>query len=542
LTNRIKFSVEDVSLVDERNDSQFALVAIDAFASGLNRHEINVPEDVLLKTANSIYEKPIVWEYDKYLNDVGTHSPLEIPAGFITPDHPAEFRKLDDGRTMMRVFGKVWKKYCGKLLEFFQRDGDKPVSVEIEVIDLQENTTGPMQLMDYCYMAVTVLGSLVTPAVPSAQMSIMKFAEQEKEAYAEIYQKEFSSKYDEIDFSIPAGVKKNAKEGLDLHKQLNNGSAPALAMARFIGKNKTIPPERIRNMDKYFIRHSNDDLDDQTSNHWVCWQLYGGFAARKWARKLMDQIDEIDDRQMSYFSGSDDEENLREEENITYMEDEKDEKEKVEEAPEKEECALEDEKKEECAVEEEKKEEENPVEECAVDETKEEEKKESPEDEKKEEMAEEKPEEKEDMSALMSLFAGEEFEAIRGEFAAEKVDYAKVLNALFGMLEDKKKQFAVKEDELEGLRKFKKDIETERFNFAVEATLNEVSDVMPKNEIEMAREDAANYCLETVDIWRNATKAKAFTFAKDIKKNEDGITRYALTWNTNKETKQSIWD
>ena len=39
---------------------------------------------------------------------------------------------------MLSVDAYVWKYYCGQILEFFQRDGDKPISVEIEVFDYEE--------------------------------------------------------------------------------------------------------------------------------------------------------------------------------------------------------------------------------------------------------------------------------------------------------------------------------------------------------------------------------------------------------------------
>ena len=82
---------------------------------------------------SSIFRKPIVWAYDRNTNDIGSHDPAEVPCGFVPDDSNIQYKKLQDGRTMMSLTALVWKKYSGALLEFFKRDKDKkPVSVEID--------------------------------------------------------------------------------------------------------------------------------------------------------------------------------------------------------------------------------------------------------------------------------------------------------------------------------------------------------------------------------------------------------------------------
>jgi hypothetical protein len=146
LDKKISFAVENIALIDEKNESQFATISIDAFASGDNKHNLVVSEETLRKTAPSIYNKPLVWVYDERFDDIGSHDPYEIPCGFVPSNQEIQFKKLDDGRTMINVVGKIWKRYsgkpyrkyiarvfgvakyssCGKVFYMFQREVPRP--------------------------------------------------------------------------------------------------------------------------------------------------------------------------------------------------------------------------------------------------------------------------------------------------------------------------------------------------------------------------------------------------------------------------------
>jgi len=90
------------------------------------------------------------------------------------------------------------------------------------------------------------------------------------------------------------------------------------------------------------------------------------------------------------------------------------------------------------------------------------------------------------------------------------------------------------------LKEFKASIESKQFSAEVETLLSEVLDVMPKKEIDEAREDAKNFSLETIDAWKNKTKALAFSFTKTTKP-KDGITRIANPWKKEEKTQDSLW-
>jgi hypothetical protein len=71
------------------------------------------------------------------------------------------------------------------------------------------------------------------------------------------------------------------------------------------------------------------------------------------------------------------------------------------------------------------------------------------------------------------------------------------------------------------------ELEKQKFSIEVESQLQEVSDVLSKDEIEECRTDSVNFSMENVDGWKNKVKALGFTKTKG-KKVENKVLTYAL--------------
>ena len=220
--NKISFAIENVEMIDTNKNSNFAVLSLDFFASGPNLHDMYVSENTLMRTANTIKNCPIVWAYDDKLDDIYTHTPDEVPCGFVPETSTITSRLLEDGRTMLSVVAYVWKRYTGELLSFFKRDGGKkPVSVEMVVYNTRQLPNNKLELTDFRYEGITILGSFVTPAIPLAQASVISFAEIKNE-YMEDLENEFPTRY--IDMGTSKWTDKSAilkeKESIDMGKEI----------------------------------------------------------------------------------------------------------------------------------------------------------------------------------------------------------------------------------------------------------------------------------------------------------------------------------
>jgi hypothetical protein len=291
----INFDVESSEIINENSDSRFLIAKIQAFASSKNRHDMVCSEEVLQKTAPTIYDVPIIYNIEKYRNDFGSHTDPDksLITGFIAPNS-AKFERLPDGRLALMVFARISKRYSPKVVEILRRDnGNKKISVEMELTDSAVRDDGLTEMLDFTYLGACLLGESITEACEKSHLEVLSFAEENKKVIQE-YEKEFSNKYYDIDFTIPQSVRKNAQKSLEEHKK-NGGNATSvsLAMARFLAKNEKITPEKVRAMARFF--NSKVERDALTLG------FFGGSHGSKWVKEIFAKLEEADKKQLSYF-------------------------------------------------------------------------------------------------------------------------------------------------------------------------------------------------------------------------------------------------
>lgn len=291
----IFFDIESAELVDENPDSRFMTVKVQAFSSGRNLHNMICSEDTLKKTASTIYDAPIIYNIVKSKNDFGTHTSAEdsLICGFCVPN-TAEFVELEDGRVGLFVQARISKRYAPDVVDILKRrDGNSKVSVEMELVASHILDDGYEEMDDFIYFAVCLLGVQYQEASPLAHLKVLSFAE-ENAVYQKEYLMEFSNKYADIDFTIPKEVKASAKKSLDNYKEKGIGATSmSLAVGRFLVNNDSATPEKIRAISKFFNRKVQYDE--------ITIGFFGGKKGAIWSKEIMDKINEIDEKRLSYF-------------------------------------------------------------------------------------------------------------------------------------------------------------------------------------------------------------------------------------------------
>ena len=109
-----------------------------------------------------------------------------------------------------------------------------------------------------------------------------------------------SKHYEHINFAIPKKVQEAAKEGLQLHEQYHRGGTDVgTGEAQMLAKGGKVSPDEARHIAQYFPRHAaRDKLGqvDPPSNGYIAWLLWGGDEGREWSNKLVQQMNEADDK------------------------------------------------------------------------------------------------------------------------------------------------------------------------------------------------------------------------------------------------------
>lgn len=573
--NTLVFGVDSAEVIEDNPDSRFITCRIHAFSSGKNYHNLFCSEETLKKTASTIYNMPIVYNLINSGRDFGSHVDVDksLICGFAIPDTGVfETVVNDNGEEVLGFFvdAKIWRIYVPAVSEILEkRDGKVGISVEMWLYESHiREDNGVEEMDDFCYFGICLLGSSVKSAIENAELQVLSFS-QINEKYQEDYIKEFS-KYSSLDFSISQEIKNNANKGLDLYKKYGiGGNSVALTIARHLSKSDKAHPEKIKSVHKYLLYHQNDSKkkNPPTASH-INWMLYGGDESLEWSKDMVKKMKEIEDKPMSYFDSEGEIMNkkfLKKEELSV-----KDENEKELEVKEE---TMAEEKLPEAETTSEKETEEKmaeKTEEMAVEEKpesfekKEDEEKETPAEEKSEEVeeSEEKEEPKEekmsldanlDMAALLAMLAEEteDYKALVAKHeAGEEMDYAVLCGKMFAKMQKMQSEAdAAKEDkdvymsENAGLKEYKDKIEKQQFDYAVEKTLQEVSDVFSKDEIDAAREDVKAFSVENLPAWQNDIKGKAFSRIKDNPKKKENFTRMATvsSWlNRDNESSEDV--
>tara|TARA_Y100001963_G_scaffold151741_1_gene235167 strand:- start:1442 stop:4261 length:2820 start_codon:yes stop_codon:yes gene_type:complete len=124
--------------------------------------------------------------------------------------------------------------------------------------------------------------------------------ERAKKAYTDSYNNTtinlVKGKYDDMNFTIPSGAKKEARRGLDWVKEHGRGgTSVGRNSARYLLNNKTAGAEKVRHIAKYFPRHEVDKRAQgwrpgekgYPSNGRIAWALWGGETGKTWSAKLV---------------------------------------------------------------------------------------------------------------------------------------------------------------------------------------------------------------------------------------------------------------
>ena len=535
----INFDVDSAEIIEDENesDSQFATAKVHAFSSGKNAHSMTCDEDVLISTAKTLNNVPLLYNFQGIFGnyDFGTHTDPDksLIAGFVVPDSQ-EFFKLDDGtdRIGVSVITKIWKRYAPQVMKIFSQRSVKSVSVEMELTDFENLPDGLISMKNFIYSGIALLGDLVTPASPGANIEILSFSADENETVKQAYQLEFAknkithkSRYSEIDFSIPETIKNNANRGLELAKSNGRSGAVYMAIGNHLSKSDKVSSEKARYINKNINSKRESELE---------FMLMGGEESIQWSKVIVDQMDEKDSKMVSYFG----EIKNTEKEVKNSMDKTKDEEIK-EETMAVETPVEEVEKEQDMAVESEKEEKKETVAEEKK-ESPEDEEKETPEEEKAESPEEEKAEKKAGVEKKMSLDAYLDVSAVMGfltketednkeiadEYASGQLEDGKLVAAMYAQMckmSDTLEEYAAENEEL---KKFKADIEKERFSVKVESFMQEMLSELPSEEFAKAKEDSANFSMDSIDEWKNKVKVTAFNFSRTgkEKKKQDFVS------------------
>lgn len=181
------FSLEDLPVIRQETDTDnvdFFIAKIGFIASGDNRQDCFISEETLREYAPTIRGKFVTAKYDWWTDDVMSHEKDLDIIGYVPFDSEITFERTEDGRLMAYCEAVLSKIYCFDVYKLFRKDNYRSVSAEFSCTMIDENSeTGEITSMQF--HSITILGKEVDPAIPDANIKIIKFSKDKASTFYE---------------------------------------------------------------------------------------------------------------------------------------------------------------------------------------------------------------------------------------------------------------------------------------------------------------------------------------------------------------------
>ena len=191
MENKYVFSVNDIQDVATDDSDEFAIAKIAVLSTKKNSHNINITKEILKRDGYSVLGKWVIADYNG--TDVTTHTNNTHIIGIVPKDESAiNFVDNDDGTITMWVDAIISKLYATEVYKLFKQHNFRNVSVEMATKNDTEIEDGSIDIDGLNIYSICVLGISVAGSCPDANMSIIRFSEENAEKYYNI--KHFSLK------------------------------------------------------------------------------------------------------------------------------------------------------------------------------------------------------------------------------------------------------------------------------------------------------------------------------------------------------------
>ena len=185
LSKDVTFNAVDVKRInmEEYGEDDYAIASVCFLSTRPNSHGIGISEDVLREYAPSVLGKWITAEVK--CGDCTTHVPDQVIVGVVPKNQDVRFVEADDGYLDAYVDCIISKRYAKDYCNVFSEDDPtRAVSIEATFDMIDDDNASAFNIK-----TITTLGKFIKPSVPNANITFVRFSEDEAETYYSRLQK-----------------------------------------------------------------------------------------------------------------------------------------------------------------------------------------------------------------------------------------------------------------------------------------------------------------------------------------------------------------
>lgn len=179
------FSLDDLPLIRQDNDTDsldFFIARMGFIASGENRQDCYISEETLKTYAPTIKGKFVTAKYSWWEDDVQSHEKDLDIIGYIPFESEVTFERTEDGRLMAFCEAVLSKIYCFNVYQLFRKENYRSVSAEFSC-SMKDEDSDTGEIVSMNFHSITILGKEISPAIPDANMKVVKFSKEEANSF-----------------------------------------------------------------------------------------------------------------------------------------------------------------------------------------------------------------------------------------------------------------------------------------------------------------------------------------------------------------------
>lgn len=180
---KYNFSIDNIFEFRKDDNPELALAKVNILSTRENSHKINITEEILKRDTPSILGKFMVGELDWLGNDVTKHTHNQVIFGYYPKEQTIEFNKNEFGDIVASAYVVISKLYAYNFYKIFTKDNLRNVSVEMQTYGDVKNEDGSITIGGFNLCATTCLGKTVNGSCPDANMTMVRFSEDEADKY-----------------------------------------------------------------------------------------------------------------------------------------------------------------------------------------------------------------------------------------------------------------------------------------------------------------------------------------------------------------------
>ena len=185
LSKDVTFNAVDVKRInmEEYGEDDYAIASVCFLSTRPNSHGIVISEDVLREYASSVLGKWITAEVK--CGDCTSHVPDQVIVGVVPKNQDVRFVEADDDYLDAYVDCIISKRYAKDYCNVFSEDDPtRAVSIEATFDMIDDDNASAFNIK-----TITTLGKFIKPSVPNANITFVRFSEDEAETYYSRLQK-----------------------------------------------------------------------------------------------------------------------------------------------------------------------------------------------------------------------------------------------------------------------------------------------------------------------------------------------------------------